>query len=1273
MGLKASFMIAWRSISRRKIKNLSVILAVALGVTLLVGIQITTDTLENTFLTSLLQGEGEVDIRILNSTSGGYLSATELESIEDLIPDAVGIMSELSSQIPALVESQFDPTMDAAGISINYSDVFGNFYDWKTGDQLDLDSLLVDNSSILMSSDQGEKLGLDQDTSLPLALETEFSNLTTTIIQPPLVPLSNWTINSEFTNSPHVLTSSPLGLHLELQPTNFTSIVTAYTIAAPNLRLSDYAYVNVSVSGTDNALISLGFSLDDGSSFDVANWTNPSILDAVPFDLTPYSDRILRGDVFISVMSSNGTQASLVITEIAFETPTLGGSSRLPTISFTPKIERLELIVVGFYDSNRPGIGAQYSGVIFKLEHLQSWLSLQDPLQETDLISAYLVAYKTDHFNEEISEEFLETKIELVEELIPEETDINTGETYKIYQVTSPRLTFFGLAGFFITLLSTILSSLGLLITLTGLLLITNVQLMSVEDREFQTGVLRAVGENRRGIFQSIIIENLFQGIIGGIIGLFGGLAFGQGVALYLVGLFGTGEQSVQPVISQEAVILAVVVGIVLSIITGILPALRASRVNIVDALRGIKVKFEAKSSRNLVALGILMLVLGVFLLLNNGVFDESTQAIWTSEGWDTLTEWRNLMLGLGSLTAGMGLVLSRFINRIKAFNIAAISLWGIPSFLFIFAMGNWITDVGSLSIDILIIGIGEIVIGSILFVSLNLPIVMRGLRKFLIKIRGMKGVGEISPALISSHITRSTLTFAIFAIILTLNVIVATLIPTSLGTVTELEADSQGVDFVVFLNKPETILNGTTFTDELYKIDTRITDAIGLKTFNPNQDYTKFIALADPSSSEFDITSDLLPIGTGEFKPTQIRGNATDYIDDNWRYAYYLSSFPDGIRESYNSDLTDPELLELSKKAWDQFFNNDYKMPVYNVSSSILAVISGESDISDLQIGPGGGEDPLISEGDSLEGVELLRDAEGNIMENPIVFTDSFLLPIGMQVWIPMNVSSIGLPNYQAFTIGGSFDSQRAGGFPLGSGLNFGGGGDSDFAAVLGSLYLPEYWANQTNFLGDANNETLSSRAIDQYDTYLIKSSLSIDDPQLEQIAQSIQEFANTNDEGYRLMADDNFYVASTALTYARVEQTLQLTERLTSFLQIYVTFGLAIGAVGMGVISVRNVAERKREIGMMRAIGFPKTEVILSVLLELVVLGIIGLVIGVIDGLIISLGFANMQNMALVIPWDQIGIYLSFIVLIAIGAGSIPAFVASRIPPAEALRYVG
>ena len=326
--------------------------------------------------------------------------------------------------------------------------------------------------------------------------------------------------------------------------------------------------------------------------------------------------------------------------------------------------------------------------------------------------------------------------------------------------------------------------------------------------------------------------------------GFAGGLAFGQAVAMYLVGLFGTGEFSVQPVISYEAAILAVIIGVTLSIVTGILPALRASRVNIVEALRGIKVAFGAKSSRNLVALGVLITVAGVALLFYNGIIEKEYQVIWSSEGWDTLEEWRAIMIGFGLLSGGIGLVLSKFISRVKAFNITAIALYIMPTILFAVAMGNWITDITGIPIEILIIGIIEILAGSILFVALNLPALMRGLRRVLIGIQGLRAVGQISPSLISSHVTRSTLTFAIFAIILTLNVVVATLIPTNLGTVTQSEEESRGIDLTVFLNKPEAIINGTSFSNELYKIDQRITDVIGFKTFKPNNGLHKIHCL---------------------------------------------------------------------------------------------------------------------------------------------------------------------------------------------------------------------------------------------------------------------------------------------------------------------------------------------------------------------------------------------------------------------------------------------
>ena len=955
MGLKSSFMIAWRSLSRRKSKNLSAILAVTLGVTLLVGIQITTATLDNAFLASLSQSQGEVDVQISNATLGGYLKIEDQALISDLAPEAFGIMPELTAQIPALVESHFEPKMSAAGVPVNYPEVFGIFYDWKTGNKLNLNNLLDSNSSILLSSNQAEKLGIDKDTSLPVKLTTEFTNLTKTLI-PPTVPLVNWTINANITTANYILNSTITNLSLEVQPINFQGIAMTYTTECPNLNLTNYSYVNITATGSPNTAVILGFLLDDGTTMTVANLTDPSTLNTLSFDLKPYANRTLSGTSFLTAMSLNGTNAKLDITEIAFETSNQTDSQRLSLAKYTSEISRVDLQVVGVYDSNRPGIGSQFSGAVFRLEYLQDWLSLKDQNQQTDIVSAFSIAYKGDHFVKEMDEDYLQAIVDNLNATIPRDTDPVTGERIDIYQINSARLNFFDLASFFITLMSTMLTALGFLIMLTGVLLITNIQLMSVEDREFQTGVMRAVGENRRGIFYSIMIENLFQGVIGGLLGLLGGLAFGQAVAVYLVGLFGTGQLSVQPVISETTIILSVTIGVVLSIVTGIFPALRASQVKIVEALRGIQVKFKSKSSRNLVALGILMTVLGTFVLLYNGSFDKETQVIWSSQGWDSLGEWRNLLIGFGFLTGGLGFILSRFIDRVKAFNIAAITLWAFPSILFVYAMGNWVKGITGLSIEILILGIVEIIIGSLLFVALNLPILMRGLRTILIKIRGAKGIGQFSPALISSHITRSTLTFAIFAIILTLNVLVAALIPTSLGTATQIENDSNGVDFTVFLSKPEAIIPGTNYTQELYNIDARITDVIGFKTFKPGTDFTKFVALEDPQSDEFDYKTDFLPIGIGEFRSEQIRGNALTYLDSNWRYPAFISTFPDGVREFMVPDMSDSLAQELSKKSWDTLFNPQYEMAAYNVSSDLLSVFSGEGDISNLDLGSGGG-----------------------------------------------------------------------------------------------------------------------------------------------------------------------------------------------------------------------------------------------------------------------------------------------------------------------------
>ncbi|MFX1514864.1 MAG: ABC transporter permease [Promethearchaeota archaeon] len=1142
MGLRSSLKIAKRALVRRKTKNISAILAITLGVTLMVGIQITTDTLENAFLTSLMVREGEVDIRVTNAT-GSYLTAADEENISALVKDeALAVMPELTYYGPAMVGSQFEPIIEMAGVPLDFPSQFGSFYNWQVEDEiLEIENFLEDNTSILVSSHLAEDLGLNKSTELPVVLNTEFTNLT------------------------------------------------------------------------------LEMMINTTTGFPVINTTT-----GFP--------------IFTPVFST----------------------------------ERINLSIVGIFDSRRPGIGASYRGILFSLEGLQDWVSLNDVFRKKDIISAYLITYKSNHFETPIEEDFLQTQFDNLDEALP--TKVVEGRETSVYAIDSARLQYIKIINLIFNMMSAFLNVLGLLIIITGVLLITNVQLMSVEDREFQTGVMRAVGEKRRGIFYSMLVETLFQGILGGIIGLFGGLMFGQIVALYLVGMFGSGSASVQPIVHQDVVIFSVLIGVILGIITGLLPALRASRVNIVEALRGIKIRFQEKSSRNLVIVGILLTLIGIIYLLNNGFFNEDLQYVWETAGWDSIQEWENILLGAGLLFSGLGIILSRYISRTKAFNLSAIILWSIPVFMFVVAFGEgWIAEMTGEALDILIISIVEIVVGSVLIVGMNLSPLMKFLRGSLIKISGLKGVAQVAPALISSHKTRSTLTFAIFAVVLTLNVTVASLVATNIdSSIGQSEEDSRGIDLVVRLSKPETALENTSYTDELYELDSNIADIIGVKTYTPTMtDYTKFIATRDPSSPEsgFNPQSHLLPIGFAELRPEQIRGDAKNASEDNWRYDFYLTGFPDGVRPpgmsssgfgfGAGSDMPDEELLELSKEAWDAFFDPVYEMAAYNITFDLEAI----SDLSFDQM------TSLFSQ--DLDEIEKFNTS------NPIVLTDSFILPIGMQIWVPMNTSIIpgygAVSNYQPFTIGGKFDNNRAGGFPLSS-SGFADGFSSDgFGSQLGNLYLPERFSQYTNFFGEADGVTPTSRAPDQFDVFLIKTDYPIDDPAIEDIAQKIEEYTNTEKSGYRKLISDEFIVATATSLYSKLETELEMVEQMTNFLQIYVNFGLIIGAVGMAVISVRNVAERKREIGMMRAIGFPRLQVMLAALLELLVLGIIGLFIGVVNGLCVNVGFANMMNVPVVIPWGTIGFYLSLITFIGLIAGAIPGWVASRIPAAEALRYVG
>ncbi|WP_456398547.1 ABC transporter permease [Mesoaciditoga sp.] len=130
-----------------------------------------------------------------------------------------------------------------------------------------------------------------------------------------------------------------------------------------------------------------------------------------------------------------------------------------------------------------------------------------------------------------------------------------------------------------------------------------------------------------------------------------------------------------------------------------------------------------------------------------------------------------------------------------------------------------------------------------------------------------------------------------------------------------------------------------------------------------------------------------------------------------------------------------------------------------------------------------------------------------------------------------------------------------------------------------------------------------------------------------------------------------------------------------IMSFVNIinsFLYFGLSVGIVGLAILILKTLHERKRTIGILKAIGFTRSKVFASFFIETNFVVILGILSGFFSGWITSsMIYSSLKMGDMVVPWMHLlGLGVIFYA-ISIFATVLPIQRASKLPPAEVLRY--
>lgn len=180
--------------------------------------------------------------------------------------------------------------------------------------------------------------------------------------------------------------------------------------------------------------------------------------------------------------------------------------------------------------------------------------------------------------------------------------------------------------------------------------------------------------------------------------------------------------------------------------------------------------------------------------------------------------------------------------------------------------------------------------------------------------------------------------------------------------------------------------------------------------------------------------------------------------------------------------------------------------------------------------------------------------------------------------------------------------------------------------------------------------------------------------------------EFLEGREIGVFLKADDVSYAVRVwessyrSLGAQGVEPALIISEEqeindlILTFLTSFMGLGIIIGMISLGLTTTRNVLMRRQEIGVLRAIGARTRDVVTIFAIETAYVTTFSIILGLVGGIAMANAFVSAEgglNYSLQLDWSLLAVLYSFTIIAAALAVTIPAIMASKIRPAEAVRY--